>query len=143
IEEWSHKKRKQVVDKVLIGREKDQLTPLTLTNPPEISDTPKSEMTKDEKKEKRQMEMQGIKDLNIAWINTMVNSEHPLREKMALFWHGHFAARANKAIFNQQLLDVIRTNALGNFGELLTGVSKSSAMLEYLNNKQNLNPHPH
>jgi uncharacterized protein (DUF1800 family) len=142
IEEWSHKKRKQVVDKVLIGREKDQLTPLTLSNPPEVSDTPKSEMTKDEKKEKRQMEMQGIKDLNIAWINTMVNSEHPLREKMALFWHGHFASRANRAVFNQQLLDVIRTNALGNFGELLTGVSKSSAMLEYLNNKQNRKAHP-
>jgi uncharacterized protein (DUF1800 family) len=142
IEEWSHKKRKQVVDKVLIGREKDRLTPLTLANPPEVSDTPKSEMTKDEKKEKRQMEMQGIKDLNIAWINTMVNSEHPLREKMALFWHGHFASRSNRAIFSEQLLGIIRTNALGNFGELLTGVSKSSAMLEYLNNKQNRKAHP-
>lgn len=142
IEEWSHKKRKQVVDKVLIGREKDLLTPLTLANPPEVSDTPKSQMTKDEKKEKRQMETQGIKDLNIAWINTMVNSEHPLREKMALFWHGHFASRANRAVFNQQLLDIIRTNALGNFGDLLTGVSKSSAMLEYLNNKQNRKAHP-
>ncbi|SEW06344.1 Uncharacterized conserved protein, DUF1800 family [Chitinophaga sp. YR573] len=142
IEEWSHKKRKQVVDKVLIGREKDQLTPLTLANPPEVSDTPKSQMTKDEKKEKRQMEMQGIRDLNIAWINTMVNSEHPLREKMALFWHGHFASRSNRAIFSEQLLTIIRTNALGNFGDLLTGVSKSSAMLEYLNNKQNRKAHP-
>jgi uncharacterized protein (DUF1800 family) len=142
IEDWSHKKRKQIVDKVLIGPEKDKSAPVTLTNPPETPDIPKGQMTKDEKKEKRRMETQGIKDLNIAWINTMVNSEHPLREKMALFWHGHFASRTTRAVFSEQLLEVIRTNALGNFGDLLIGVSKSSAMLEYLNNKQNRKAHP-
>jgi uncharacterized protein (DUF1800 family) len=99
-------------------------------------------MTPEDKKNLRKMQVQGIKDLNIAWINTMVESEHPLREKMALFWHGHFASRTSRVLFSEQLLEVIRTNALGNFGALLTGVSKSPAMLEYLNNKQNRKAHP-
>src|SRR5262249_34193319 len=46
-------------------------------------------------------------------------------------------------IFYQQgLLDVIRRNALGNFGDLLKEVSKSAAMLFFLNNQQNRKDHP-
>ena len=46
----------------------------------------------------------------------MVNSDAQLREKMSLFWHGHFACRNFNIFFQQELLDVIRRNALGNFG---------------------------
>ena len=30
------------------------------------------------------------------WANRMVESPQPLREKMALFWHGHFAVNESK-----------------------------------------------
>jgi uncharacterized protein (DUF1800 family) len=142
IEDWSRKRRKQIVDKVLIGRDKDKSESLKIIDKSDLPDIPRSEMTKEAKNRMRKMEVQGIKDLNISWINTMVNSEHPLREKMALFWHGHFASRTTRVLFSQQLLEVIRTNALGNFAELLSAVSKSPAMLEYLNNKQNRKAHP-
>ena len=142
IEEWSGKRRKQIVNNVLTGSEKEKFEPLKIIDKSDLPDIPKSEMTKESKNMLRKMQVQGIKDLNISWINIMINSEHPLREKMALFWHGHFASRTTRVLFSQQLLDVIRANALGNFGDLLVGVSKSPAMLEYLNNKQNRKAHP-
>jgi len=48
----------------------------------------------------------------------------------------------NNPKFNRQLLNVIRKNALGNFKELLFEVSKSPAMLQFLNNQQNKKDHP-
>ncbi|HEY6064112.1 MAG TPA: DUF1800 domain-containing protein, partial [Chitinophagaceae bacterium] len=64
------------------------------------------------------------------------------REKMAFFWHGHFACRNLNIFFQQGLLDVIRRNALGDFGTLLKEVSKTPAMLNFLNNQQNKKDHP-
>ncbi|MEO9098760.1 MAG: DUF1800 domain-containing protein, partial [Ginsengibacter sp.] len=58
------------------------------------------------------------------------------------FWHGHFACRVMNIYYQQQLLNVIRENALGNFGDLLREVSKSPAMLSFLNNQQNKKQHP-
>ena len=72
----------------------------------------------------------------------MVNSDAQLREKMSLFWHGHFACRVINIFFQQQLINVIRKNSLGNFGDLLRQVSKSPAMLSFLNNQQNKKQHP-
>ena len=53
-----------------------------------------------------------------------------------------FCLPGNKYFFQQQLLNIIRENALGNFGELLREVSKSPAMLSFLNNQQNKKQHP-
>jgi uncharacterized protein (DUF1800 family) len=83
-----------------------------------------------------------IKRLTLAWLNQMVAKEGRLREKMALFWHGHFACRVNNSLYQQQLLNTIRQNALGNFGTLLRSVSKSAAMLSFLNNQQNKKKRP-
>ncbi len=80
--------------------------------------------------------------ITIAWMNAMVSEQNQLREKMALFWHGHFACRITNAYFQQQLLDIERRNALGNFGDLLRETSKSAAMLNFLNNQQNKKAHP-
>jgi uncharacterized protein (DUF1800 family) len=90
----------------------------------------------------RQQSREDIKSLNITWLNQMVNSEQQLREKMSLFWHGHFASRNINILYQQQLLDIIRQNALGNFGNLLREVSKSASMINFLNNNQNKKGHP-
>jgi uncharacterized protein (DUF1800 family) len=99
-------------------------------------------LTKDQKKQLRRQSAEDIKDLNLLWLSEMINSEAQLREKMSLFWHGHFACRVINIYFQQQLLQVIRENALGNFGDLLREVSKSPAMLSFLNNQQNRKQHP-
>ena len=41
-----------------------------------------------------------IYQLNLSFLDQMVFSEDQLREKMAFFWHGHFATRTNNAAFN-------------------------------------------
>lgn len=89
-----------------------------------------------------QQQRQQEKDLNIAWINQMSATNAVLQEKMTLFWHNHFACRTNNALFAQQLNNIQRTNALGNFRTLLVQVSESPAMLQFLNNQQNQKNHP-
>jgi len=85
----------------------------------------------------QQKNREAIRDLNLAWLNKMIESPAQLREKMAFFWHGHFACRTQNSFFSQQLLNTIRTHALSDFGTLLAEVSKSAAMLQFLNNQQN------
>jgi uncharacterized protein (DUF1800 family) len=74
------------------------------------------ELTKEKRAEIRKQSREALKDLNLRWLDEMVNSDAQLLEKTAFFWHGHFACREINIYFQQQLLDVIRTNALGNFG---------------------------
>lgn len=99
-------------------------------------------LDEEQRRKLRQQSREDLKSLNLTWMNEMVNSDAQLREKMALFWHGHFASRNINILYQQQLLDVIRRNALGNFGDLLRGVSKSAAMINFLNNNQNRKNHP-
>ena len=83
------------------------------------------QLTQDQKKQMRKQSVEDIRNLNLTWLSEMINSEAQLREKMSLFWHGHFACRVINIYFQQQLLNVIRDNALGNFGDLIREVSKS------------------
>jgi uncharacterized protein (DUF1800 family) len=80
--------------------------------------------------------------MNSGWIDTMTNSKAQLRQKLTFFWHGHFACRSRNSIFAQQLFNSIQKHALGNFGDLLKVVSKSPAMLQFLNNQQNRKARP-
>ncbi len=75
--------------------------------------------------------------LNVLWRQRMITTQGCLREKMALFWHGHFAAWSHWSNSSEQYLNVLREHALGDLGTLLKGVSRSSAMLNYLNNQRN------
>lgn len=102
----------------------------------------KQELTAEERKKRQELSRDGIRNLNLYWMKEMVNSSGQLREKMAFFWHGHFACRNLNVFYQQGLLDIIRRNALGNFGTLLKEVSKSAAMLNFLNNQQNRKDHP-
>lgn len=96
----------------------------------------------DAKKMMIQQQRQQEKDLNLTWVNTMIGTDAQLREKMTLFWHNHFACRTNNALFAQQLNNIQRSNALGNFRTLTLAVSQSPAMLQFLNNQQNHKNHP-
>jgi len=95
-----------------------------------------------ERKRLREQSRDDLRSLNLLWLEQMTQSKAQLREKMALFWHGHFATHNLNILYQQQLLGIIRENALGNFGELLRQVSKSAAMLAFLNNQQNKKAHP-
>jgi len=136
-ENWSIKK---AVRKLFKASEKQE--PITvLTENIDLRNHPKDQ-TDDEKKMVQEDRNKQEKALNDAWMKQLSGTEAQLREKMTLFWHNHFACRSNVALFAQQLNNVQRTNALGNFRTLLVEVAKSPAMLQFLNNQQNHKGHP-
>lgn len=100
------------------------------------------ELDAEERRKVQQQTRQAVKGLNLLWLENIVESDQQLLEKMAFFWHGHFASRNLNVFFQQQMLDVIRRNALGSFRDLLHGVSKTAAMLNFLNANQNRKDHP-
>ena len=102
----------------------------------------RKEMSEDERKKVQQKNRESVRSLNLNWLNLFVSTPAQLREKMAFFWHGHFACRNLNVFYQQGLLDVIRRNALGSFRDMLHEVSKSAAMLNFLNNQQNRKDHP-
>ena len=102
----------------------------------------RKEMDEDERKKVQQKQRESVRSLNLNWLSVFVNSGAQLREKMAFFWHGHFACRNLNVFYQQGLLDVLRRNALGSFRDMLHEVSKSAAMLNFLNNQQNRKDHP-
>ncbi len=58
------------------------------------------------------------------WANRMVDSPRPLREKMALFWHGHFAVNEAKVRDYRKLLDqleLFQKQGTGNFRDFTGG----------------------
>jgi uncharacterized protein (DUF1800 family) len=96
--------------------------------------------------EQRKMQNEGIRNafvsMSTAWMEKMATSPGQLREKMALFWHGHFACRTRRPDDSLALLNTIREKALGKFSDLLLAVSREPAMLQFLNNQQNRKEHP-
>ncbi|MVM39344.1 DUF1800 family protein [Spirosoma sp. HMF3257] len=97
------------------------------------------QLDKDMLKERIRDNAEKVRDLNLQWLDQMAIGKAALREKMALFWHGHFACRTQgrNPLFMQQYANTIRQNALGKFSDLLMAVSKEPAMLQFLNNQQN------
>jgi len=83
----------------------------------------------------------GIADLGQAnWFYHMLNTQRPLEEKMALFWHHLFATANNKVDNCTELLnqiDLFRINGMGNFRDLLSRVAKNPAMIFWLDNNEN------
>ena len=83
--------------------------------------------------------------LRLWWLERMVESPRQLQEKLALYWHGHFAtqnsvvAHAYNMYRQNQLL---RQHAAGNFGGLLYGMVHDPAMLRYLDNNKNIKGEP-
>lgn len=67
-----------------------------------------------------------------------VYSQWQLAEVLADFWHTHFSVQGSKyevaPVFVHYDRDVIRPNMLGNFRQMLEAVTKSTAMLRYLDN---------
>ncbi len=102
----------------------------------------RGELSPEEKKNFRRQSVLDIKTLNLHWLQEMTDGEAQLREKMALFWHGHFASKTVNIFYDQALLNIIRQHALGNFRDLLFKVSKSASMIRFLNNNQNKKDHP-
>ena len=83
--------------------------------------------------------------LSSWWLYGMLNGGHPLREKLTLFWHNHFATSLAKVrepalMFRQNCL--LREHALGRFGPFLQAISRDAAMLVWLDSSSNVKGKP-
>lgn len=79
------------------------------------------------------------------WGDRMVATDRPLEEKMALFWHGHFASGEDKVRDYRKMLGQVtlfQRHATGNFRELLIAVAQDPAMLVFLDAGQNVKGAP-
>jgi uncharacterized protein (DUF1800 family) len=73
--------------------------------------------------------------LKVCWLNRILHGPDTLREKLTLFWHGHFAT-SNKKVESVALMDrqneTLRAHALGSFAALLEAIIADPAMLVWL-----------
>jgi len=81
-----------------------------------------------------------IESSQANWLYRMINTQRPLEEKMALFWHGLFATAYGKlnhakAVVNQT--QTFRRCGLGHFRTLLMEMARDPAMIFWLDNKDN------
>ena len=96
------------------------------------------------------------------WLFRMAHSERPLQEKMALFWHNHFATAYSKiagaygavqatkmmALKSGELpgpqgqIELFRQFALGSFRNLLVEVARDPAMVVWLDGRTNVRARP-
>jgi uncharacterized protein (DUF1800 family) len=103
-----------------------------------------------------------VEDARQRWLFRMIHTRRPLQEKMALFWHNHFATAYSKLVADsgatqaakmlaakpgvlrgpQGQLELFRQYALGNFRDLLLNVAQDPAMLIWLDGKSNTRAKP-
>ena len=78
--------------------------------------------------------------LQAWWMSLVLSGDAPLRERVALMWHDHFATSDDKvddarSMHRQNAL--LREKGLGDFRELLHAVAKDPAMLVWLDGDLN------
>jgi uncharacterized protein (DUF1800 family) len=75
-----------------------------------------------------------------AWVHRMLLGANPAIEKLALFWHGHFATsvrKVEKANLMMRQVALFREKGTGPFGDLLEGVARDPAMIAWLDGNLN------
>jgi uncharacterized protein (DUF1800 family) len=103
-----------------------------------------------------------INDARQRELFRMVHSRRPLQEKMALFWHNHFAtayskvagvvsaAAATKLMAHKRdalpgppgQIETFRELGMGKFRDLLVAIARDPAMLVWLDGRQNTRQRP-
>jgi uncharacterized protein (DUF1800 family) len=99
----------------------------------------------EERRARQQTRAQQKRDIAVWWMQRMTATENPLREKMTLFWHGHFATsidKVNEAAYMLSQNQIFRTMGLGTFEPMAQAVAKDPAMMIWLDANKNLKSSP-
>jgi uncharacterized protein (DUF1800 family) len=106
-------------------------------------------LTADEKKalqaQLRTRDRQQLAAYTHWWFERMLAGKDPLRERMTLYWHGHFTSSMQDVKSSWQMIrqnQFLRENAFGRFADLVHGIARDPAMLEYLDNNSNRSTAP-
>jgi uncharacterized protein (DUF1800 family) len=82
-----------------------------------------------------------IEQLRGWWLLRMTQTAFPLRARVALYWHNHFATSFAKVQSSAMMLQQLRTferHGLGRFEDLLLAVARDPAMSVWLDGDQNI-----
>ena len=83
--------------------------------------------------------------LGYWWANRMLQTTHPVEQKMALLWHGHFATHENKVRDYRKMMqqiDLFERGATGNLRDLSIQIAQNPAMLYFLDAQYNVKGAP-
>ena len=76
------------------------------------------------------------------WLERMRTTKWPLRERMTLLWHDHFATAVSQPWPDVAMVmtqnQTLRTHALGNFSDLVAAITLDPAMLYWLDGALNV-----
>ena len=137
---WKDRSRQEALDELFRRARSTKSLAQNFTSQAEGD---RSELSKNQKKQRRKREKRLVILQNTAWLARMANpQESALLEKMTLFWHGHFACIIRNSKLAYQYLQTIRTHALGSFREMVHAIAKEPAMIRFLNNQQNKKSSP-
>lgn len=79
------------------------------------------------------------------WLYRMLVSQQPIQERLALFWHNHFATSASKVQAGRLMLiqvQLFQRLGLDNFHTLALEVAKDPAMMVWLDGNRNVKGKP-
>ena len=107
---------KELVNRLIKSSEQTSQLSLNLAY---LSEFKSKKLDGDTKKLLRDKLKNSSLELNHLWVQQMVTTEAALRERMTLFWHGHFACMIRNGLYDLQQNSALRTHALGNFRTLL------------------------
>jgi len=93
----------------------------------------------------QEVTQQHIQEAQHWWFRRMLLTRAPLREKLTLFWHDHFATSHQKVrqpvylVWQNQRL---REHSIGSFHELTTEMVRDPAMMLYLDSENSKKARP-
>jgi len=84
-----------------------------------------------------------VDSMRCWWMGQILNQTRSIQEKMTLFWHNHFGTDAGahldsipaKLWYDHYM--TLRSNALGNFKQMVKAITLDPAMLMFLNGNSN------
>ncbi len=81
----------------------------------------------------------------VRWVERMLEADSPVRDRMAIFWHGHLVSSFKEVGSAREMvaqIQLLRDGALGRFDDLVRAIARDPAMLQYLSNAKNVKAHP-
>ncbi len=94
----------------------------------------------------RQVDRTQFEEYFADWIGDMLVGHDSLRNRLTLYWHGHFPTNVRVIFRRHDLIrqhETLRRYALGSFRDLLHAMVRDPALLAYFDNDASVAGHPH
>ncbi len=133
-------------DRIPIGHapyDADESTTIALER--RLAEELTDEQQRDTRDKLRRLNNRHMEGVRAWWLERMVVTNRPLQEKMTLFWHGHFTSGYREVYSWRDMYrqnEFLREHALGDFRDLVLGISRDPAMVKYLDGARNVKQSP-